>query len=923
MTKPSLQFAALGAVALTGCAAQSETTYRYVPHSTAKVAQITGDWDIGWQMLTPTKTGVNHGVYFTDLGIPFKHRGRLGFAFGDTVSSLAGPASPDFISYTESGSPEDFALSFLKSEDGSQPHRIDIPGIREADYEVPSSVLSIDDRLHMVFTTGSDGFGPEAKVQMRRSVMAVSDDDGRTWDNLYTLSQADGDDFTNTRFINVAMLRQSAGVEVTHLPEAVRHDPVFVWGTGEYRKSRVYLAVAAADQLDQPGSLHYWVGLGGDGLPQWSSEEADAAPIFDADFTGEVSAIYLPQIQRYAITYVIESLDVSERGTFLRFTENPWRGYGAPQKIFDPWRDRGYTEFMHVSDSFGRLDNVHDPGREFTWGGEYGAYLIEPFTRYENGQLDLFYTLSTWNPYQVMLMRSSFGSTDATGPKTYSPRREYSMPGADDWHPLTEGVFFRPRLSGAGLPFVQMEGNGGLGDTGAMWMPVPTDPELTRIEFEVWHGDAEVVLVEAGPAFPDHVEDVEAFYTEVKAGRYGRVARVAKGLRDTRFRRAALWALQPYEREGLRLLVIDPWKTNWGGGHVSRIAFTNAAHDRFDGLQRGASSSASEVYPPFASAASTLAFDRSGWVAQGDADRFIIEHKYDRRYVSSLSSKGFEATGLLAYPLSRPEQTTLIEFYVAGTDGQVLLVERTPETESALRAGDWAEVVSDPDLVLKQVDGNGGWMPGKQVVWELSPETEHDYLFVIADTPAAGGERFVSVTEPRLYYPGSGDAAKESTPEPEITSRLVAAGSHDWAFSDDEFCGFYFDQGRGWVTTFGPNGDDDVGYLTKNLPPMNTPEVGSVTFGIAGTGGRVYLLEGEFPAIPADVPVSDLRRALEAGEYGQVLQTADGHESIVPKTITWDTTGQLAQGGRLVILDDVAEVPWAFLTVSDFELHQP
>jgi len=43
-----------------------------------------------------------------------------------------------------------------------------------------------------------------------------------------------------------------------------------------------------------------------------------------------------------------------------------------------------------------------------TRGGDYAPFLIERFTRVSSDSLTISYTLSTWNPYTVVRMRSQF-----------------------------------------------------------------------------------------------------------------------------------------------------------------------------------------------------------------------------------------------------------------------------------------------------------------------------------------------------------------------------------------------------------------------------------------------------------------------------------------------------------------------------------
>ena len=73
---------------------------------------------------------------------------------------------------------------------------------------------------------------------------------------------------------------------------------------------------------------------------------------------------------------------------------------------FDPWGDGGYCEFIHASWDDRRCDEVHDPNREREWGGEYGPCLIDRFTTGSAGRSTVCPTMSTWNPCQVVLMRT-------------------------------------------------------------------------------------------------------------------------------------------------------------------------------------------------------------------------------------------------------------------------------------------------------------------------------------------------------------------------------------------------------------------------------------------------------------------------------------------------------------------------------------
>jgi hypothetical protein len=49
---------------------------------------------------------------------------------------------------------------------------------------------------------------------------------------------------------------------------------------------------------------------------------------------------------------------------------------------------------------------ANDP--ETARGGAFAPSMIERFTEVKNDKLSIYYTLSTWNPYTVVKMRSDF-----------------------------------------------------------------------------------------------------------------------------------------------------------------------------------------------------------------------------------------------------------------------------------------------------------------------------------------------------------------------------------------------------------------------------------------------------------------------------------------------------------------------------------
>jgi hypothetical protein len=90
----------------------------------------------------------------------------------------------------------------------------------------------------------------------------------------------------------------------------------------------------------------------------------------------------------------------------MRSANAPLGPWSEEDIIFQSWDDGGYCHFMHVSYQDRNCDSVQDPGREDEWAGEYGPYIIPSLVRTQNGVATVYFVMSTWNPYAVMLMKT-------------------------------------------------------------------------------------------------------------------------------------------------------------------------------------------------------------------------------------------------------------------------------------------------------------------------------------------------------------------------------------------------------------------------------------------------------------------------------------------------------------------------------------
>jgi hypothetical protein len=370
-------------------ASSPTTSIRYVPGSSRKICQLTGDFDRERNEPTLNQTYHNYGVSGTDLGSSFVHEGRTYFLFGDTVGfSFLTASGADSVAYTTDTNPEEcLHLQFVTSKSGQyRPPRV--PGVSLGPYEVPTGGFSANGNMYVFFTTDHTF----AKT-MGRSLLARSTDHAQNFSHIY--------DFSREKFINVApvVVENSA---IPGLPEQSGRG-VLLWGSGMYRKSDPYLAFLPLDKTEDRNSILFFAGLNADGTTRWSAAEADASPLFHQACLGELSVAWNPYLHKWIMLYNCKS----PRGINFRVADAPWGPWSSPQVLFNARRDGGHCRFIHASWFSRWCDTVNDFGRGFTWGGAYGPYMIPAFFTGNDKTSTIYYLLSTWNPYQVLLMKST------------------------------------------------------------------------------------------------------------------------------------------------------------------------------------------------------------------------------------------------------------------------------------------------------------------------------------------------------------------------------------------------------------------------------------------------------------------------------------------------------------------------------------
>jgi hypothetical protein len=416
----------------------------YPTPNARKICQLTGDTDnqrkqANLQADTASMSATNAGVRSTDLGIPVydTFRQRLYFFFGDTVPCGSPDVADDCIAWADvtdapglSYPPKEPLLHWIVGPD--TPHLfqpISIANYRGsyAGFFTPAGGFfnALNNAVYLFY--GLTGGDPDSF-----SVLAKSTDDCCTFFYLYTL--------TSSNFVQCVSYVAPASA----VPGAPLGGPVLlVWGTSkDYRRSRIYLAFCPLADIDNvedvdpytgeslPGtSWRYYAGLKENGMPNWVPADM-SIPIFDVPEVGEMSVTYEPRTGLWLMMY--GAIGGLIKMLYSPRPWGPWTNVSTANDdgvIFDPTRDgtdpnsgeyRSLTgqpkvwppRFIHVVDQEDGLYEVYDkcgpsPDRYLAsdGGGPYAPYMIPPWFRTVGDRLTVFFTLSLWLPYQVVLMR--------------------------------------------------------------------------------------------------------------------------------------------------------------------------------------------------------------------------------------------------------------------------------------------------------------------------------------------------------------------------------------------------------------------------------------------------------------------------------------------------------------------------------------
>ncbi|HUD83462.1 MAG TPA: DUF4185 domain-containing protein, partial [Candidatus Saccharimonadales bacterium] len=439
-----LAFLLATAAACELASAQTGPALTWITNSSVKLEQIIGDYDwadlaVGITNLTASQTVTRFHILGNGLGYSFEDNGKLIFLFGDTMSedttTMNYHAADPLAWSTNTDGETPLLLNFFTNTPPSKftPLFVQPSGIKMGPDDVPNSGISLSNGNFLVCNTGSDS--------------SLSDPQTNDYSVLVTFYE-DLAFSTNTIVTNIFVTNRTVSVLSTNIdPKSPLQGHfifvsmreyganVMMFGAGEYRSGDVFLCmIPTANFVSGNGTL-YFAGLT-NGQPMWSSAESNCVPVVqdnptngpawpnDAGTVGNVSVIYSTNLNLWLMTYdggrSADTPKLHTTGVYFSCAPQPWGPWSTPQLIFNRIRDGGYGVFIYnpaiTNDAALAGPVIGDNIAAVTAGGDFAPIMIERFTRVTNGTLFIYYTMSTWNPYTVVKMRSAFTITPVIDP---------------------------------------------------------------------------------------------------------------------------------------------------------------------------------------------------------------------------------------------------------------------------------------------------------------------------------------------------------------------------------------------------------------------------------------------------------------------------------------------------------------------------
>lgn len=378
-------------------------------HPSQKTAQISGEHDTqpsaGDPRRTLSRSDTASGVRGTDLGVRVEVAGSALMLFGDTHWSRKRWATRDAVATITDPDADLPGFEFHGA-----PLRFTGLGTTMTEYDVPLDAFCHGQRWYAF--TSSNHFARHQVMGRSLLARAVDGPDAisgtsRRPFRFRTLAQ-----ISDLYFVNISCVPLPR--DLPGLPFRRGHgDLIGLWGSGSYRADDLRFAVLDPSHDLADPQLAFFAGEDG-GVPIWSGTEADAVPIVRGSY-GEVSVRWVPELASYVSLSMSGPEDAAGGAVELRAAAQPWGPWSTRLSLFD-WIADGLS-FGDPTRRFIRAFVADDPVGDDIFGaqagrpgGAYAPYFYDATARAEGVRLR--YTLSTWNPYQVVLMEHQLTEAD-------------------------------------------------------------------------------------------------------------------------------------------------------------------------------------------------------------------------------------------------------------------------------------------------------------------------------------------------------------------------------------------------------------------------------------------------------------------------------------------------------------------------------
>ena len=217
------------------------------------------------------------------------------------------------------------------------------------------------------------------------------------------------------------------------LPEDQRLG-ILTFGVPRYRASVPYLAQAPIESFPDPATWRFFIGREPDGRPRWANHAEWVRGAANASVphrwrpAGEPK-IFVPAVPagncigEFSITWnrslgMWLMLHNCPQGISARIAPAPWGPWSLPTQILGRGDDVACRLVMIPQGCGNRRDfwpQKRNNGK-FEAGGFYAPYILNRYTTAAGGngaerRSTIYWVVSSWNPYEVTVMRTTLQST--------------------------------------------------------------------------------------------------------------------------------------------------------------------------------------------------------------------------------------------------------------------------------------------------------------------------------------------------------------------------------------------------------------------------------------------------------------------------------------------------------------------------------